>query len=232
MIRKAVLVAAAIALSGCVMEPTGPVRHESRSIERDTVERARVELRMGAGDLRVEGGTSRLAQADFTYNVPSWKPYVRYTSSAGRADLSIEQPGGSHGHAGGARYRWDVRLSDEVPIDLVVHFGAGDARLDLGTLAVRSAEVNMGVGRLEMDLRGNPKHDYDVQVRGGVGEATIRLPRDVGIFADARGGIGSIHSSGLHNESGHLVDDAYATAKVRIHVDVQGGIGEVRLIAD
>src|ERR1039458_5551387 len=37
----------------------------------------------------------------------------------------------------------------------------------------------MGVGELHMDLRGKPKHDYDVRIHGGVGEATIHLPRDV-----------------------------------------------------
>jgi hypothetical protein len=31
----------------------------------------------------------------------------------------------------------------------------------------------MGVGKLEMDLRGNPKHNYDVRIHGGIG--SIRL---------------------------------------------------------
>ena len=38
-----------------------------------------------------------------------------------------------------------------------------------------------------MDLRGNPKRDYDGHIRGGVGEATVR------IHMDAEGGIGQIN---------------------------------------
>ena len=54
----------------------------------------------------------------------------------------------------------------------------------------------MGVGELKMDLRGTPKHDYNVDIRGGVGEATVHLPRDIGVYATGSGGIGEIHLKG------------------------------------
>jgi hypothetical protein len=42
-------------------------------------------------------------------------------------------------------------------------------------------------------LRGEPKRDYNVQVHGGVGQATVYLPRDAAISATAvKGGIGEI----------------------------------------
>jgi len=60
----------------------------------------------------------------------------------------------------------------------------------------------LGVGKLDMDLRGNPKHNYDVQVHGGIGEATVRLPAGVGVYAKC-GGIGEIKTQGLRREGGH-----------------------------
>jgi hypothetical protein len=225
------LAAAGLFLGGCVVvSNTGPPEHEYRTIEKDASKQVRVNLKMGAGDLRVEGGAQKLLQADFTYNVPYSKPEVRYSSAGSYGDLTIRQPGGVH--TGKMQYRWDLQLNDDVPIDLKVDFGAGDARLNLGSLQLRGVEVHMGVGKLDMDLRGAPTHDFDVNVHGGVGEAIIRLPRDVGVSANASGGIGSIDSRGLHREDGHLVNDAYENAKVRIHVDVQGGVGSIRLIAD
>jgi predicted membrane protein len=115
---------------------------------------------------------------------------------------------------------------------LKVSFGAGEARLEVGSLALRSIEIDMGVGKLQMDLRGTPKHDYDVRVRGGIGEATIRLPSDIGIWAAAQGGIGAINVRGLRKEGDHWESDSYPRSKVKIKVDVQGGIGAVNLIAD
>ena len=90
----------------------------------------RRELKMGAGELKVEGGSAKLMEADFTYNIPSWKPVVRYDSSSFRGQLTIEQPRGSHGGSH-MTYKWDIRLNDKIPLDIVTHLGAGEARMAL-----------------------------------------------------------------------------------------------------
>jgi N-terminal domain of toast_rack, DUF2154 len=233
MLAKSILLPAVCAcLSGCVVETArGPTRHETRTVERDTAETARVDLRMGAGDLRVEGGAAPLMQAEFNYNVPAWRPEVRYHSFAGRADLSIRQPAGT-GHIGNAKYDWDLRLNNDIPTDFLLHFGAGEAHLDVGSLNLRSIEVEMGVGEIHMDLRGMPKHDYNVRIRGGIGEATINLPASAGIYAKAEGGIGEIQVRGLRQEDRHWVSEWYDSDRPQIRVDVSGGIGQINLIAE
>src|SRR5947207_15104096 len=60
--------------------PSGPEQHESRSVDLDKAERVRVELKMPVGELAVRGGAQKLLDADFTYNVPTWKPGIRYRS--------------------------------------------------------------------------------------------------------------------------------------------------------
>lgn len=223
----------ALSLLGCVVtqDARGPLQYESRAIERDASERVRVNLDMGAGDLKVSSGTQKLMQAYFNYNVPDLKPQMQYSTAGGIGDLRVEQPS-HHAHLGNMKYEWDLRLTDTVPIDIHVNFGAGQAQLDLGSLDLRSVQVDMGVGQMEMDLRGNPKHDYNVKVSGGVGEATVRLPANTGIEARASGGIGDISVRGLRKDGGHWVNDAYNEPGVKIHVDVEGGIGSIRLIAE
>ena len=125
-----------------------------------------------------------------------------------------------------------MSLNDDKPLDLSVHFGAGEARLDLGSLTLRSLEINMGVGELRLDLRGNPKHDYDVNIRGGVGEATVYLPQSAGIIAYAKGGIGGIKVRGLQEREGHYVNDSYGRAKATIRLDIRGGVGAINLISN
>ena len=231
--RCLALLAAALCSTSCVIDTAaGPVRHDARSIERDAAEQVRVDLHMGAGTLIVGGGARKLLNADFTYDVASWQPEVRYSSTGTRGDLTIRQPEHGHARIGRTRYQWDLALNNEVPMDLALHFGAGAARLDLGSLSLRSVEVDMGVGKLDMDLRGFPKHNYDVRIRGGVGEATIRLPAGVGVYAEGRGGIGEIRTEGLRREGGHWVNDAYEDSNVKINLDIHGGIGSIRLIAD
>jgi len=231
-VRSVVPAVAAVFLVGCEIStvPVGPTRHESQSVELDKSEMARVELRMGAGNVNIKGGSPKFVEADFTYNVASWKPEFRYTSSGIHGDLLIEQPSHSRVHGGSTNYTWDLRFNDEKPVDLTIHFGAGEADLSLGSMSLRSLDVEMGVGELKLDLRGNPKRSYDVRIRGGVGEATVYLPKDAGIEADAQGGIGGISAAGLRKEEGRYVNDAYGSAKTRIHLNIRGGIGAINLI--
>ncbi len=222
-------------LSGCVIDVgTRATRRDSVHIERDRSEFLRVNLNMGAGNLNVSSGaTGKFLDGTLIYNIDSWKPVVRYSTSAGHGVLSVEQPGSNHSNIGNhLENEWNLRLANDIPTDLSVRFGAGDAKLKLGALSLRSVEVEMGVGQLDLDLRGAPQRDYDVRIRGGVGEANVRLPRDVGVSAEARGGIGSIHTEGLRREGAHWINDAYDRAKTTIHLDVQGGIGAINLIAD
>ena len=223
---------ALVCASGCVVERGGPPEHDFQAIDRDNAEQVRVNLNMGAGKLRVDTGTDKLVAADFTYSVPAWRPKMRYDKSGGRGTLTISQPENHGFHAGRTEYEWDLRLSREVPLDLDIQFGAGEANLEVGDLALRSIKVDMGVGHLDLDLRGRPKQSYDVRISGGVGEAVVRLPSDIGVEARAEGGLGSIQASGLRHEGNRYYNDAWETAKVRIHLEIQGGVGSIRLLAE
>src|SRR5262245_44911698 len=161
---------------------TGPMQHESRSVERDSSESLSARLEMGAGTLKVSGGSPDWMQGDFRYNVAAWKPNVRYATSGGQGDLTIEQSScGGIGPLGKTTNEWDLRLNDKIPTNLTVRLGAGEAQLDLGALSLRSLEIDVGAGELLLDLRGNPSRSYDVRIRGGAGETTVKLPRDVGV---------------------------------------------------
>lgn len=230
--KPAILLAAA-ALTGCTISsvPAGPTQYDTKVLDRDASKSANVRLNMGAGDLKISSGTQKLLRAYFTYNVPQYKPEVRYSTSGDVGALEISQPR-FNGHIGNMKYEWDLRLSNEIPIDLNVQFGAGQAQLDLGSLDLQKVSVEMGVGQMQMDLRGTPKHDYDVNVQGGVGEADIKLPNNVGIEARASGGIGEISVRGLTKENGRWVNDAFKNPGVKIHVTVEGGVGEIKLTAE
>jgi hypothetical protein len=223
---------ATIVLTGCVeIEHGGSMQHETRSIDLDKSEMARVEIKMGAGELQVDGGSAKLMDADFEYNIPSWKPIVRYDASSFRSQLRIEQPGATHGGSH-VNYKWNLRLNDKIPLDVDMDLGAGEARMNLGTMNLRSVNVNIGVGEVSMDLRGKPTRDYSVTVNGGVGHAKIYLPRDVGVIADAKGGIGDVNVRGLEKRGGQWINAAHENAPVTIHLDVKGGIGQIEIIAE
>jgi len=229
--NRALLALAALAAAGCDFNvTTGPTEHETRALEMDKSEMARIELKMGAGELVVDGGSAKLLDADLAYNIPSWKPVFRDDSSSFRREITISQPPGSNGGSN-VVYRWDLRLNDSVPLDVVAHLGAGKARMNLGETSLRSLEVNMGVGELRLDLTGHPQRDYSVRLHGGVGQATVLVPASVGIRATAHGGIGDISVRGLEQRDGVWINPAHEQAPVTIHLDVAGGVGQIQIIA-
>jgi N-terminal domain of toast_rack, DUF2154 len=226
------LATAVLLLSACGVGsvPAGETRHETKSIELDKSETTRVEIHMGAGELHVKASTPKLLEADFTYNVPDWKPVVEYKPGPSGGELTISQPKDASTHFSNTVYTWDLKLTDQKPLDLTANLGAGEATLELGQMNLRNVSVSLGAGELKMDLRGEPKHDFNVRIQGGVGEATVQLPKDVAISATATGGIGEINTTGLEKRDGVWVNPERLNAPVTVHLDVKGGIGEIHLV--
>jgi hypothetical protein len=226
------LVAATVLLSGCIGHgATGPIVHERRLVELDKADLTRVRLRMSAGELEVRGGAATLVEADFAYNVPEWKPSVTHSIKGTESDLEISQGEGPTVF-GDTENRWRLALNDARPIDLNARLGAGEARLKLGSLHLRNVELHVGAGEADVDLRGNPAESYRVEIHGGVGSATVHVPETVAISARASGGLGSINVSGLEQRDGQWVNPRAGSSRVTIDLDVRGGIGEIRIVAD
>jgi len=226
-ILAGVLVAASI--GGCAWTQTGPLRTESETIELQGAERVDVHLRMGAGELDLGGGADALAEAEFTYNVPAWQPTIDYVVAGEEGELWIEQPEAKNLGLESYRYAWDVRFTEDVPLSLDVGLGAGESEIDLSTLTVSELDLKVGVGGVALDLTGERRRDVEVTIRGGVGEATVLLPDDVGVEATVGGGLGELSVSGLTQEGDVYVNDAYGASEATIRLDVEGGIGGVTL---
>jgi len=234
MLRSAVAVSAAIPtlfLASCEFRraATGPLTDEPVSVELGGAKSLTLQLNMRAGELIVRGGASKLLQGRFEYNVPAWKPEVRSSISGEAANVTIQQ-GRSRGGFGDTKNIWDLELNDNVLLDFTLNCGAGRSRLEMGELNLERADVRFGAGEVDLDLRGKPSHDYEVNVSGGVGHATVRVPENVGVRADAHGGIGRIEITGLEHRGDHYENSQYGHSSVNVRLRVEGGIGEIRII--
>lgn len=230
--RLAVLLAPMLAMPGCMIgngPPVGETHTISRSVPLGTVKSVAVEIKMGAGELKVGGGATDLMNGDFTYNVDAWKPDVRYDASGDQGHLTIEQPE-THGHRGRTRNEWDIRLSDQVPTELNANLGAGKANLNLVGMKLSRFEFNLGAGETDVNLDGHWSQNLAGSVQGGVGKATLHLPRDVGVRVTAQGGIGAINANGFTKNGDVYTNDAYGKSPVSLDINVQGGVGEINLV--
>jgi hypothetical protein len=222
-------VAVAVLGGACQSQAVGEMQRDRQKVQPKNAQTVRAHLKMGAGELNVSGGADALMEAEFAYNVADWKPDVSYDVKGDTGDLSIEQGSGQDVRLGGARNEWDVLFSDEVPTDLRVQMGAGESSLDLDSLTLTGLDLQMGAGKTTVDLTGDYTTDFDASIQGGVGEATVMLPSEVGVRARAEGGLGNINAKGLKKEGDSYVNEAYGSSDVTLEVDVQGGVGTINL---
>jgi hypothetical protein len=229
MAATAILAGACSTQGGGAQQQVGKMQRVSKSVDPKDADSARAQLKMGAGELNLTGGADQLMEGDF-YNVSEWKPKVSYDVSGQRGELFVKQGSAEGGSlSGGARNEWDIGLNDEVPTDLVVQVGAGESDLDLDSLTLTGVDLKMGAGKTTVDLSGDYTQSFDASIQGGVGQATVLLPSEVGVKAKAAGGLGAINAKGLKKVGDAYVNDAYGESDTNLNIDVKGGVGEINL---
>jgi hypothetical protein len=230
-IKAAAAAALMLFAAGCVVvtDNDRPLQHSTQSVDLKGAKSVQVTADMGAGELQMHGGATQLMDADFRYR-SDLRPEVRYDVSGTHGNLEIRQPN-RHGLHGNNKNVWDLRLNEEVPMDVNIHMGAGEGRLTLGSLALHSVSVEMGAGELKLDLTGHPRNDIDVQVHGGVGEATVRLPKRARLDVEAHGGLGEINVRGMTKQGDRWVNEPGGEAPT-IRVNINGGIGQINVTCE
>ncbi len=108
---------------------------------------------------------------------------------------------------------WTIGLSPDLPIDLSINGGVGEANLDLSALQITNLNVSSGVGQLTLNLPATREPfearlssgvgevdvtipagpDVTLDISGGVGETTIDVPDDAGVRLDAESGVGGVN---------------------------------------
>lgn len=206
------------------------MQHLDRSVDRDDAKTVDARIKMNAGDLDISGGAGHLLEADFNYRGSFAVPKVDYSISGTTGNLNIYQDNfKEHFTTTTSDNHWTLHLANNVPIQLRIDMGAGRGNLRLRDINVTDLNLNIGAGQVDVDLTGDRKSDLTAAIEGGIGEANIRLPRNVGVVVNASGGLGTIDTHGLKEDGNEYINDAYGKSPVTIHLKVEGGIGRISL---
>jgi hypothetical protein len=108
---------------------------------------------------------------------------------------------------------WEIRLSENVPMDLIIRTGAGNSQLDLG----------------ELDMTW--QHDVDVSIEGGVGELKVNLPAEMGVRVEMDTALVTVTVNGLTQAENGYVNEAFGAAPYTLTLNLQAGVGSVTLVA-
>lgn len=208
---------------------TNEMRTDTRTIEMNSASSAKVQIDIGAGELNVQGGANSLMDATFRYNVDEWKPRVDYSESGDQGELTVTQQGDKTPVGSQLINTWDIRLSNDIPMDLAIHTGAGQSELFLGGMNLADLEVNTGAGATHIDLSGAWQQDARVSIEGGVGEIVVKLPSDTGVRVNMDTALVNVMTSGLDKNGGQYVNAAYGNSAHTLSLDITAGVGTVSL---
>lgn len=220
-------ISAVLLLSGC----NGTIFASEKSddgivVKKDKAKELEVVLNFGAGEIDVAGGAREWVNGNATYEPEKLKPEVSYDLAGKVGKVEISQP--DHFKIGKMKNEWDLKINEDIPVDLVVNAGASETDLDLKGIELSNLEVNAGVGEITVDLGGDWQDSFDARISSGVGQVTVILPKDTGVKIKADKGIGSASFENLISKgNGVYVNEAYEDAKVQIDLDADLGVGEV-----
>jgi hypothetical protein len=132
--------------------------------------------------------------------------------------------------------------------DLVLHFDrpnpvamdhltldAGASKIEVlgvGNASPETMRLQGGIGDISVDLTGDWSRSADVAIRAGAGALTLRLPDDVGVEVETRGGLANVEAYGLRQMGGTYTNDAFGETGIELIIDVVTGVGNVRLIEE
>lgn len=226
--------------AGCTTpQDVGELRTESRSVDLQGANSARVNLDMLDGSLNVAGADrpTQLMDADFEYNVAEWEPRIDYEASGGQGDLTVRQGQDSDFsfNLGDVRNEWDLRLNEGVPTRLNAYTGDGDTSLDLSNLDLRGVNVEVGDGDTMLDLSGDYERDVRAILDVGDGDTTVDLSgdhgRNVETIVDAFDGDTVVDLSGDYERGANAVVDTF-DGDVTLRLPGQADQTGVRVRAD
>ncbi len=202
--------------------------HESKTVDLGGAKAVHLSVQMPSGELRIEGGARQLFSGDF-YHAGSWSvPNVDYSVDNGIGTLHVQQDGGGT-HIGNSDNTWNLKVTDSTPLELKIDMGAGRGDFRLAKVDLTRLEVNIGAGQVTVDLTGERTKDLEATIQGGVGQAVVKLPKNIGVVATVHGGLGSVDVRGLTKDDERYVNAAYGKSPQTLRLTVEGGIGQIKL---
>lgn len=101
-----------------------------------------------------------------------------------------------------------------------------------GNASPETMTIQGGVGDISLDLTGDWSRSAEIKLRAGAGALTLRLPQDVGVEVETKGGLTNVEAFGLRQMGDTYTNDAFGETEIQLIISVTTGVGNVRLIED
>ena len=161
---------------------------------------------ISAGDIRMDLGGLRLREFSFR-------------NFAGEVEIRFDKP--------------NPVVMELLEVDTKVGSGL---YLGLGNARFKRADINAGIGEIEVDFTGNMEPGAQAKVDLDIGEARVVLSGDAPVRVRVGGGLGFLSNkdidSGLRRRGGDYINDRYRDGEAAFRIRITPGLGELSVILE
>jgi hypothetical protein len=210
-------------------------RHFEPKFDFDSGDRASLRLELNSLRGGLKGGGGRNRDNDLTLRLNDKVPIdLDITTGVSESNLDMTGLPVRRMHLRGGVGKTEVtfdRPSPEKLRTLDVESGVGELVIHgLGNAQVESLSLRGGIGRTELDFTGEwGMTGGDTNIKVGVGEVRVTIPRDLDVEIDAQGGLLSNISAPSFDQNGHTYTHRGESGSAKIRIRIESGVGAVNV---
>lgn len=208
-----------------------PNRSYSNEISSTAIEeginKGKVDLDVGGMKFNVTSGTSEFVTLQS--NLSTLSSDIDVNGNEQR--LHISNSGEAINFLSDTNYSFDINLNESIPWDFDIDCGAIDGSLDLKNINVQNLDIDMGAGRIEVDL-GTKSTLSQLNIDSGVSQIIINIPKESGIRVKFEGALNTTNLSELdliEQSTNNFISKNYERASSIYNFNVEMGLGEFKI---
>jgi hypothetical protein len=124
---------------------------------------------------------------------------------------------------------WTLNLTGEIPIDLSIDTGVGQAVINLEGIQLEDLNIDSGIGETRVYLPSSGS--FNAWISLGIGQLVVYIPEDLNVRIHIDTGLGDTSVSGSYIQSGDVYySPGFDETGEWVELYLDGGIGEVRVV--
>lgn len=193
--------------------------------KREETQYGSLDLDLGASRLSMDAIDDQLLTADLRGRRLNYRE--QYSNNSERVDIGFESRGFNITNLQSQDATYDFYLNRDVIWDIELDLGALSGELNLEDIPVRSIDLDSGAASLTIIL--GDKHDLDFAIDSGASSIDLLIPENVGLRIDMDSGLttSNIKDLGLIDNGDYYTSSNYNSTDVKIHMDIDTGVGKV-----
>lgn len=194
-----------------------------------------------------QGPDEAFNNAEFRYNVATWKPKIEYNVVGSQGKLIVRQPREEGIVGPNARNEWDLTVNEDIPLNLSIDMNSGNCDFNMDSSLLKTLEIDSSSGNVYAALLGNQSLLKEVNIDMSSSAVSLDLSGDYpflstlmidsssgNVDADLNGNYSSLSSVDIDLSSGNAFIDLSGNwvSDAQVELAVRSGQITLRLPPD